>query len=94
MSTKKPQILPLNNLVLGVQEKTADRTKSGFILPEQAKKATGFTRVIATGEEVTAVSVGDRIAYKLYAEHQITYEDQEYLLIDETDILAKVEVSE
>lgn len=86
----KPKITPLNNFVLGLQEKSTKRTKSGFILPESSEKRLAFTKVIAIGPSVERVKVGERILFKEFSEFQFSIEGEDYVCVEEADVLAEV----
>jgi chaperonin GroES len=53
------------------------------------QKPTRF-EVVAIGEEVTKVAVGNLVYLDKYAGVEIEYENARYTVIDETNILAKV----
>lgn len=88
--TKTLPIKPLGTLILGIQEKTASTTKSGLYIPEGAQKRTAFTEVLAVGSEVQRVAVGARVAFKEYANHEVSYDGVDYVLVEEVDVLAEV----
>lgn len=74
-------------------------TSSGIILPDTAKEkpqegevvAVGPGRVTDDGARVPMeVQTGDRIIYSKYAGTEYKDEGQEYLILRESDVLAKV----
>jgi chaperonin GroES len=74
-------------------------TSSGIILPDTAKEkpqegevvAVGPGRVTDDGARVPMeVETGDRIIYSKYAGTEYKDEGQEYLILRESDVLAKV----
>ena len=74
-------------------------TSSGIILPDTAKEkpqegevvAVGPGRVTDDGARVPMeVATGDRIIYSKYAGTEYKDEGQEYLILRESDVLAKV----
>ncbi len=74
-------------------------TTSGIILPDTAKEkpqegevvAVGPGRVTDDGARVPMeVQTGDRIIYSKYAGTEYKDEGQEYLILRESDVLAKV----
>ena len=78
------------------QEQT---TASGIILPDTAKEKPQEGQVIAVGEgRVTdegnhvpmELKVGDKIIYSKYAGTEYKDGDQEYLILRESDVLAKL----
>lgn len=90
MSIKKPQILPLNNLVLGRLVKSESQTKSGIFLPQTTEKRLEFTTVLAVGPDVERVKVGQNVIYKNYTQSEVTHDGVEYILVEEGDILAEI----
>ncbi len=75
-------------------------TSSGIILPDTAKEkpqegevvAVGPGRVTDEGARVSMeVQMGDRIIYSKYAGTEYKDDGQEYLILRESDVLAKVD---
>ena len=78
------------------QEET---TSSGLFLPDTAKEKPQEGEIVAVGEGrlndegkriPMEVKVGDRVIYSKYAGTEYKDGDQEYLILRESDILAKV----
>jgi len=74
-------------------------TKGGIVLPDTAKEkpqegeviAVGPGRLSEDGKRISMdVKVGDRVVYAKYAGTELKEDDQEYLILRESDILAKV----
>jgi chaperonin GroES len=74
-------------------------TKGGIVLPDTAKERPQEGEVIAVGpgrlsEDGKRIPVdvqkGDRVIYAKYGGTELKYEDVEYLVLRESDILAKV----
>jgi chaperonin GroES len=74
-------------------------TKGGLLLPDTAKEkpqegevvAVGPGRVADDGKRISMeVKVGDNVVYSKYAGTEYTEDDQEYLILRESDILSKV----
>jgi chaperonin GroES len=74
-------------------------TKSGLVLPDTAKEkpqegeiiAVGPGRVGDDGKRIPMeVKKGDKVVYSKYAGAEFKEEDDEYLIVRESDILAKV----
>ena len=82
-------------LKLSVAEET---TKSGIVLPGQAKEKPQEAEVIAVGpggmvdgKEVTMqVAVGDKVIYSKYAGTDVELDGEEYIIVKQNDILAVV----
>jgi chaperonin GroES len=74
-------------------------TKSGIVLPETAKEkpqegevlAVGPGRMLENGTLVPlSVAVGDRVLYAKYAGTEIKLDEDELLVLNDRDVLAKV----
>ena len=74
-------------------------TKSGIVLPGQAKEKPQQAEVVAVGpggvvegKEVTMqVKPGDKVLYSKYAGTEVKLEDEEYIVVKQSDILAIIE---
>jgi chaperonin GroES len=76
-------------------------TKSGIVLPETVEKekaekgevvAVGPGRLLDNGQVAPmSVKVGDKVMFKKYSPDEIKVDDQELLIISESDILAILE---
>ena len=76
-----------------------ETTKSGIVLPGQAKEKPQQAEVIAVGpggvvdgkEVKMEVSVGQKVIYSKYSGTEVKLEDEEYIIVRQSDILAVVE---
>ena len=92
------QITPLHDRVLVRRLKEKETAKGGIIIPDTAKEKPQEGEVIAVGagkfEEGKRipldVNTGDRILFGKYTGSDITIDDQEYLILREEEILAKL----
>lgn len=85
-------IKPLGKRVLIQEVKQEEITKSGIVLPGTASKEKPITgEVLAIGNEVSEVKVGEKVIYEKYTGTEVKDGDVEYLLIDMKNILAVVE---
>ena len=75
-----------------------EMTKSGIVLPDTAKErpqegeviAVGPGRLSEDGKRIAMeVKVGDRVIYAKYGGTEIKVEDEELVILRESDILAK-----
>lgn len=90
---------PLADRVVIKQSEAEEKTKSGIVLPTQAKEKPQEAEVVAVGPGATVdgkivpmqVKVGDKIIYSKYAGTEIKIDDIEYIIVKEADILAIVE---
>ena len=80
------------------QLEAEETTKSGIVLPGQAKEKPQEAEVIAVGpggmvdgKEVTMqVAVGDKVIYSKYAGTDVELDGEEYIIVKQNDILAVV----
>ena len=68
------------------------KTIEGLILPETIEKGKPIKgEVLSRGAQVTIdVGKGDLVYFHEFAPNTVMYEDTEYLLVHELDVLAKV----
>jgi chaperonin GroES len=85
---------PLGTRVIIEPSLAEERTKSGIIIPDSAKEKPQSGTVVAVGpgkkDEPMEVKVGDLVLYGKYAGTEITYEKKDYLIMNQSDILAVV----
>jgi len=96
----KTKIVPLADrlVVKNIQE---EQTRaSGLVIPDTAKEkpqeaevvAVGPGRVDDNGKRVPMeISVGDIIVYAKYSGNDLKIDQEEYLILSEKDVLAKIE---
>ncbi len=93
------KLVPLGDRVILKQLVAEETTKSGIVLPGQAKEKPQQAEVIAVGpggvidgKEVTMqVKVGDKVIFSKYAGTEVKLEDEEYIVVKQNDILAVIE---
>ena len=74
------------------KEEKENKTASGIVLSTEKKEVPSIANVIAVGDECTSsLKENDRVIYKEYSGTKVTVEDQDYIVIDEKDIIAKFE---
>ncbi len=92
-------IKPLDDRVVVQPMEAEEKTKGGIVLPETAKEKPIKGKIIAVGEGKLLengkradllVKVGDMVLYGKYAGTEVTVDGKEYLIMRESDILAKV----
>lgn len=83
-------IQPLADYVVAVAEEASNKTASGLYLPDAAKEKPKTSKVVAVGQAVKQIKVGDRIIYKSYSTTEVKVDKEEYILVKEEDILATV----
>lgn len=88
-------IKPLGDRVVIKRLEAEEKTASGIILPGQAKEKPQMAEVVAVGpgtEDVKMeLKVGDMVIFSQYAGTEVKFEGEEYTIMAQKDILAKVE---
>jgi chaperonin GroES len=91
-------VTPLHDRVLLKRIEEKETVKGGIIIPDSAKEKPQEGEVIAVGagkiekgERVPMdVKAGDRILFGKYSGTEIKLDDEEYLILREEEILAKL----
>lgn len=81
---------PLGDYVVAIGEEAETKTASGIYLPEKAAEKPKTAKVVATGPAVRQVKAGDRIVYKSFSTTEVKVGKDEYILVEEKDVLATV----
>ena len=91
-------IKPLMDKVLIKMKEKEETTNSGIILTASKEKPqiaevveVGPGRIIDGEKEEMYVKKGDKIIFNKYSGTEVKYEDEEYLIISQSDVLAIVE---
>ena len=92
-------VKPLGDRVVIKNVETEETTKSGIVLTGAAKEKPQMAEVLAVGpgglvdgkEVKMSVKVGDRVIYSKYAGTEVKLDDEEYVVVRQSDILAIVE---
>jgi chaperonin GroES len=96
----KVALQPLGDKVVVERDESLDTTAGGIFLPDSAKDKPSRGTIVAVGtgkllddgsRGELQVNVGDRVLFTSYAPEQINIDDEEYLLMSESDILAVIE---
>ena len=95
------KLKPLGDRLVVKPTDEEETTASGIVLPDTAKEKPQKGTVVAVGEGrwdedgdkriPLDVSEGDEVLYSKYGGTEITVEDDELLVLRESDVLAKVE---
>ncbi len=94
------KVKPLGEKVLVKRLEAEAKTKGGIVLPDTAKEKPKRGKVIAVGEgkvlddggrSQLQVKKGDEVIFTSYAGTEIKIDGEEYMIMDENDILAVVE---
>lgn len=93
-------IKPLGDRVVIKMIEAEETTKSGIVLPGSAKEKPEVAEVVAVGpggivdgnEVKMELQVGDKVLTSKYAGTQVKVNDEEYTILRQSDVLAKVEL--
>jgi chaperonin GroES len=92
------KLQPLGDRVVIKAIEREEVTKGGIVLPDTAKEkpqegeviAVGPGRLTEDGKRIAMeVEVGERVIYAKYAGTEIRLDDEEFIILRESDILAK-----
>ena len=92
-------IKPLADRVLVKPLEAEEKTSGGIIIPDNAKEKPQRGEIVAIGEGISdgnggktalSVKVGDTVLYGKYAGTEISVEGSDYLIMQESDLLAIV----
>ena len=92
-------IKPLADRVVIKMLESEETTKSGIVLPGAAKEKPQMAEVVAVGpggivdgnEVKMFVEVGDKVIINKYAGTEVKLDNDEYTIVKQSDVLAKVE---
>lgn len=90
---------PLGDRVIIKVVELEEKTASGIVLPDSAKEKPQQGEVLAVGtgriedgkRVELDVKVGDQVIYSKYAGTEVKHNNEEFLILRESDILAIVE---
>ena len=98
MAVKSVKLEPLGDRIVVKPIEEEQKTRSGIIIPDTAKEkpqegevvAVGKGRVDDKGNRIAPeVKVGDRVLYAKYGGSEIKINGEEFMILRESDILAK-----
>ena len=92
-------IRPLGDKVVIKMVETEETTKSGIILTGAAKEKPQMAEIVAVGpggmvdgkEVVMQVKVGDQVIFSKFAGTEVKADNDEFIIVRQSDILAIVE---
>jgi len=94
------KIRPLGDKVLVERVEAESKTAGGIVLPDTAKEKPQRGKVVSVGEgkmlengtrKEVQVKKGDTVLFTSYAGTEIKVDGKEYLIMDESDIMAVIE---
>ncbi len=92
------KIEPLFDRIVIKQAEAEQTTASGILLPGNSQEKPQVAEVLAVGpggvidgkEIEMVVSVGDKILYPKYAGSEFKFNGEDYIILRQSDILAKI----
>ena len=92
-------IKPLLDRVVLRTVESEETTKSGIVLASKSQEKSQVAEVVAVGdggivdgkEIKMQLTVGDKVVYSKYAGTVIKYNDEEYILVKQDEVLAIIE---
>ena len=92
------KLTPLGDRVVLKQLVAEETTKSGIVIPGQAKEKPQQAEVIAVGpggvidgKEVTMqVKVGQKVIFSKYSGTEVKLDEEEYIIVRQNEILAVI----
>ncbi len=96
------KVRPIDERVLVKPVKEEEKKIGSIIIPDTAKERPQMGEVVALGDDIEisdrkqkklsdVLKVGDTIVYARYGGTEVKIDDQEYLLVGRSDILAVVQ---
>ena len=94
------KIRPLADKVLLERIEAESKTAGGIVLPDSAKEKPQRGKIVSVGEgklleggerSKMQVKKGDEVLFTSYAGTEVKLDGKEYLIMDETDIMAVIE---
>ncbi|MDD5011188.1 MAG: co-chaperone GroES [Phycisphaerae bacterium] len=94
------KIRPLADKVLLERIEAESKTAGGIVLPDSAKEKPQRGKIVSVGEgklleggerSKMQVKKGDEVLFTSYAGSEVKLDGKEYLIMDETDIMAVIE---
>jgi len=91
---------PLGDKVLVERVEAESKTAGGIVLPDTAKEKPQRGKVVSVGEgkmlengtrKEVQVKKGDLVLFTSYAGSEVKIDGKEYLIMDESDIMAVIE---
>ena len=94
------KIRPLADKVLVQRLEAKTKTAGGIVLPDSAKEKPQRGKIVSVGtgkllddgtRQKLQVKKGDMVLFTSYAGTEVKIDDKEYLIMDESDIMAVIE---
>ena len=94
------KLKPLGDKVIVKRVAAETKTRGGIVLPDTAKEKPQRGKIIAVGpgkllddgkRAAMSVAKGDEVLYAKYSGSEIEIDGKEYVILRESDVLAKIE---
>lgn len=87
------KVIPLGSRLLIKPIQEEKKTEGGIVIPETAKEKPMKAKVLEVGKEVEDLDVKpkDKVIFSKYAGTELKIDEENYIIIDQDDVLAKLE---
>jgi len=87
------KLKPLGERVILQEVEVESKTKSGIILPDEAKEKPQYAEVVALGDKIenAGIDIHSKVVYKKYSGTEINLDGKDYIIIELEDLLAVIE---
>ncbi|MEA2067288.1 MAG: co-chaperone GroES [Thermotogota bacterium] len=87
------KVIPLGSRLLIKPIQEEKKTEGGIVIPETAKEKPMKAEVLEVGKEVEDLDVKpkDKVIFSKYAGTELKIDEEDYIIIDQDDVLAKLE---
>jgi chaperonin GroES len=95
------KLKPLHNNVIVKTLSQEEVTKAGIVLPDTVDKekpekgeviAVGPGKILDNGQlSAMSLKVGDKVVFKKYSPDEVKIDNEEYLVLSESDVIATLE---
>jgi chaperonin GroES len=87
------KIKPMDDRILVELVEQESKTASGLIIPDTAKEKSTIGKVVAVGTDEDLqqhIKVGDKVLFGKYGGEELTFDGNDYKIIQRNDILAVI----
>ncbi|MGC9383368.1 MAG: co-chaperone GroES [Kosmotogaceae bacterium] len=87
------KVIPLGSRLLIKPIQEEKKTEGGIVIPETAKEKPMKAEVLEVGKEVEDLDVKpkDKVIFSKYSGTELKIDEENYIIIDQDDVLAKLE---
>jgi len=84
------KLKPLGHKIVVERTQAVEKTAGGIVIPDTAKEKPEQGKVIAVGQDVEEIKVGDVIVFGNFAATEVKVDGKEYLIVCEKEVLAVI----